>query len=167
MRIIVLLGFCLSGVYSQSRLPNPAAKSSTPPTQTNGAAKESTATAPATPKPGSTSQAAAINTAVKPAPTKAAVAPRTPTPVEVRSDALLAAALSDKNPDIRKQAVAALGLVGPREPYLTQLAGALGDKDMLVRLTAVATLVDLKNRETLPWLHKALDDEAPFRVGRG
>lgn len=26
MRIIVLLGFCLSGVYSQSRLPNPAGK---------------------------------------------------------------------------------------------------------------------------------------------
>jgi HEAT repeat protein len=36
-----------------------------------------------------------------------------------RARTLLEESLKDKNPDTRKQAVQALGLVGPREPYVS------------------------------------------------
>lgn len=84
-----------------------------------------------------------------------------PTPEETRANQILSVALADKNPDVRKQAVAALGLIGPREPYLSQIATALSDKDIYVRLSAVASLVDLKDKATAEHLNKALDDNAP------
>jgi HEAT repeat protein len=84
-----------------------------------------------------------------------------PPPEQNRADLMLAAALGDKNPDIRKQAVAALGLIGPREPYLHEIANALSDKDLQVRLAAVASLVDLKDKATADLLDKALQDPAP------
>jgi HEAT repeat protein len=74
---------------------------------------------------------------------------------------LLGAGLGDKNPDVRKQAVAALGLIGPREPYVSQINNAISDKDVYVRLAAVASLVDLKDRGTADLLDKALHDAAP------
>ncbi len=80
---------------------------------------------------------------------------------ENKADSILSTALTDKNPDVRKQAVAALGLIGPREPYITQIGKALSDKDVYVRLAAVASLVDLKDRGTADTLDKALHDEAP------
>ncbi len=55
----------------------------------------------------------------------------------------------------------ALGLVGPREPYITQLESMLDDKDLEVRLAVITSLVDLKNKRTVPTLQKALDDETP------
>jgi HEAT repeat protein len=78
-----------------------------------------------------------------------------------RADTILTTALGDKNPDVRKEAVAALGLIGPREPYISQIGKALSDKDVYVRLAAVASLVDLKDKGTAETLDKALHDEAP------
>src|SRR5271156_34742 len=69
--------------------------------------------------------------------------------------------LKDKNPDTRKQAVQALGLVGPREPYLSELTAMLDDKDLEVRLAAITSLVDLKDKKTIPALQIALEDDTP------
>ncbi len=84
-----------------------------------------------------------------------------PTAEENRANLLLGAGLGDKNPDVRKQAVAALGLIGPREPYISQIDNAISDKDIYVRLAAVASLVDLKDKGTADILDKALHDVAP------
>jgi len=84
-----------------------------------------------------------------------------PSPEVGRANLMLGAALGDKNPDVRKQAVAALGLIGPREPYLSQISNAISDKDVYVRLAAVASLVDLKDKATLSTLEKALLDDSP------
>ncbi len=80
---------------------------------------------------------------------------------ELRARQMLADALADKNPDIRKQSVVALGLVGGREPFVSLAESMLTDKDVYVRLATVATLVDLKNERTVGALQKALYDEAP------
>ena len=84
-----------------------------------------------------------------------------PSPEENRANLILNEGLASKNPDIRKQAVAALGLIGPREPYISDIAAALSDKDVYVRLSAVASIVDLKDKGTADLLNKALDDGAP------
>jgi HEAT repeat protein len=84
-----------------------------------------------------------------------------PTPEENRANLLLGVGLGDKNPDTRKQAVAALGLIGPREPYVSEINNSLSDKDVYVRLAAVASLVDLKDKGTADLLDKALHDVAP------
>src|SRR5713101_3496073 len=86
---------------------------------------------------------------------------QTPAPEHDRARSDLDAALKDKNPDTRKHAVQALGLVGPREPYLSQLDGMLGDKDVEVQLATITSLVDLKNKRTVPTLQKALDSDVP------
>ena len=84
-----------------------------------------------------------------------------PSPEENRANLILNEGLANKNPDVRKQAVAALGLIGPREPYLSEIATALSDKDVYVRLSAIASVVDLKDKGTADLLYKALDDSAP------
>src|SRR5665213_646381 len=84
-----------------------------------------------------------------------------PSPDENRANLILNEALASKNPDVRKQAVAALGLIGPREPYISEIAAALSDKDVYVRLSAVASIVDLKDKGTADLLNKALGDPTP------
>jgi HEAT repeat protein len=69
--------------------------------------------------------------------------------------------LKDKNPDTRMHAVQALSLVSPSEPYLSQLEAMLADKDVLVQLATITSLVDLKNKRTVPTLLKALDSDVP------
>jgi HEAT repeat protein len=69
--------------------------------------------------------------------------------------------LRDKNPDNRKHAVQALGLVSPREPYLSLLEAMLDDKDVEVRLATITSLMDLKNERTVSALRKALDSDVP------
>ena len=69
--------------------------------------------------------------------------------------------LKDKNPDNRKHAVQALGLVSPREPFLSQLEAMLDDKDVEVRLATITSLMDLKNERTISALRKALDSDVP------
>ena len=74
---------------------------------------------------------------------------------------ILNKALKDKNPDTRKQAAVALSLAGSVEPYPTELEALLDDKDIEVRLAAIASMSDLKNSRTIPALHRALNDEVP------
>lgn len=73
----------------------------------------------------------------------------------------LADSLTDKNPDTRKHAVQALGLLSAREPYLSELDAMLEDKDVEVRLATITSLVDLKNKRTVPALRKALESNVP------
>jgi len=82
-------------------------------------------------------------------------------PVEQRSGKVLADALKDKNPDVRKNAAQALGLVTTREPYVSMLKGMLADRDYEVRIATVTSLVDLGDKGSLPALEKALNDDAP------
>jgi HEAT repeat protein len=89
--------------------------------------------------------------------TPEAPAPSTPD----RARGFLAASLADKNPETRKHAVESLGLVSPREPYLSQLEAMLDDKDVEVRLAAITSLIDLKNSRTIPTLLKALSSNVP------
>ncbi|MDP9169320.1 MAG: HEAT repeat domain-containing protein [Acidobacteriota bacterium] len=78
-----------------------------------------------------------------------------------RAQALLESSLKDKNPDTRKHAVQALGLASPNEPWLSELDSMLEDKDVEVQLAAVTSLVDLRNKRTVPALRKALDGNVP------
>ncbi len=95
-----------------------------------------------------------------------AVAQTIPPPVSQnslhdRASAVLNDALKDKNPDTRKQAVQALGLAASREPWLSQVESMLDDKDVEVRLAAIASLVDLKDKRPIDALQKALNDDVP------
>ena len=78
-----------------------------------------------------------------------------------RARSFLEDSLKDKNPDTRKHAVQALGLVSAREPYLSELEAMLDDKDVEVRLATITSLVDLKSSRTVPALRKALDSDVP------
>ena len=88
---------------------------------------------------------------------------QTPAPVPLKDQAwtIISESLNDKNPDTRVQAVQSLGLIGVHEPYISTLNGMLDDKDVEVRVATVTSLVDLKNKETVPTLKKALGDEVP------
>ena len=79
---------------------------------------------------------------------------------EERARDLLEKALQAGNPDTRMQAVSALSLGGPREPFLGKLEETLHDKDVQVRLAAVASLADLKTKRTTELLRQALNDNA-------
>jgi len=74
---------------------------------------------------------------------------------------IISDSLKDKNPDTRVQAVQSMGLIGVHEPYISTLNGMLDDKDVQVRVAVVTSLVDLKNKDTVPALKKALNDEVP------
>ncbi len=78
-----------------------------------------------------------------------------------RSQEILGNALKDKNPDTRKEAVIALSIAAQREPLVSMLESKLDDKDVEVRLTAVASLLDLKNKRTPAALRHALQDDVP------
>jgi HEAT repeat protein len=90
-----------------------------------------------------------------------AVGPPPPAPEIERANVYLKDSLNDKNPDVRKQGVQALSLLGPREPYILQVEGMVNDRDLEVRLAAISSLVDLKNPRTIPALRKALVDSTP------
>jgi HEAT repeat protein len=81
--------------------------------------------------------------------------------IDAKADAILKKALGNRNPDTRKQAVAALSLAASRTAYLSRLIGMLDDKDAEVRLAAVSSLAEAKNRAVAAALRKALQDEVP------
>jgi HEAT repeat protein len=84
-----------------------------------------------------------------------------PTDEAQRCRDLLEQATRDKNPDVRKDAVEALSLMGPADSLFQLLTALTDDQDVVVRTAAVTTLGDLKRRSALPILRKALDDPVP------
>ena len=82
-------------------------------------------------------------------------------PLTDQAWSIISDALGDKNPDTRVQAVQSMGLIGVHEPYVSTLVRMLDDKDVEVRVATVTSLVDLKNKTTVPALKKALADEVP------
>src|SRR5580704_2882491 len=66
-----------------------------------------------------------------------------------------------QNARTRAHAVESLGLVSATEPWLSELQGMIDDKDVEVRLAAIASLVDLKGSGTILTLLKALDSNVP------
>ncbi len=84
-----------------------------------------------------------------------------PAPLEQRARDIVEAAMRDRNPDTRKLAATALGLGGPRAPFPALLEAMLHDKDVEVRLAAVASLADWQTEESLHALSQALDDDVP------
>lgn len=89
------------------------------------------------------------------------VVAQTTAPVKDQAWGYITDALKDKNPDTRLQAVQSMGLIGVHEPYISTLEGMLDDKDVQVRVATVQSLVDLKNKRTVPALKKALGDPVP------
>lgn len=78
-----------------------------------------------------------------------------------RAHLILEDALKARNPDTRKVAVQALGLIGPREPYLSELRTMLLDDDVQVRVAVVASVLDLKDKDTVSTLREAMGDRVP------
>ena len=74
---------------------------------------------------------------------------------------LLDEALKAKNPDTRKSAVEALGLVGGRQPFAARLESMLSDKDAPVRLATIQALTEAKTPHSADVLRKALADRVP------
>jgi HEAT repeat protein len=74
---------------------------------------------------------------------------------------ILLRALSARNPETRKAAVAALSLAAERGPLYDQLEQMLIDKDVEVRQAAITSLAEVKTKEAALALHKALDDDVP------
>ena len=72
---------------------------------------------------------------------------------------MLRQALAAKSPMTRKQAVVALSLVTAQ--FVAPLIATLQDKDVEVRLAAVASLTEVNSPQTVAALRGALNDEVP------
>lgn len=72
---------------------------------------------------------------------------------------LLRRELADSNPDRRKQAIMAIGSIGPAPEVITILNEALRDRDVTIRQATAALMGELKYRANVPSLQAALDDE--------
>ncbi|HEY1214731.1 MAG TPA: HEAT repeat domain-containing protein [Bryobacteraceae bacterium] len=81
--------------------------------------------------------------------------------LRLQSQAALQDALDSGNPNTRKQAVIALSLAASRGPFLSKLESMIADKDVEVRLAAVASMEDLRSKQTIATLRQALNGEVP------
>ena len=81
----------------------------------------------------------------------------------MRCRVILDDAAHDRNPDVRKGAAEALGLVGVRDIATELLPPMLDDHDVTVRVAVISTLGDLKENKPFvtPLLNKALSDSVP------
>ena len=71
------------------------------------------------------------------------------------------AAMNAKNPDHRKEAVAAVAAIGPAPEAVKLLVDVLRkDSEAMVRQAAAAALGDMKATEATPALKAALNDES-------
>ena len=59
---------------------------------------------------------------------------------------ILRMALTEHDPDTRRQADPCAQLAGGREPYITMVQSALTDKDVPVRLAAVSSLAEMRTQ---------------------
>jgi HEAT repeat protein len=80
---------------------------------------------------------------------------------EAQCNQLLQHALEARNPDTRKQAVAALSLAASRGPLFDTLEQMLADKDVEVRQAVVASLAEVKTTKATAALLRALNDDVP------
>ncbi|MDQ6758297.1 MAG: HEAT repeat domain-containing protein [Acidobacteriota bacterium] len=72
---------------------------------------------------------------------------------------ILQQGVSDKNPERRKQAIAAISSIGLAQPAIRLVESALlNDDDVVVRQTAAASLGQMRAKESIPALRKALED---------
>lgn len=82
-------------------------------------------------------------------------------PADAQSTDILQKALTSHNPDTRMQAVVALSLASDRNSLLPLLIDMTGDKDVQVRIAAVASLADVKSKAAIEALHTLLRDAVP------
>ena len=83
-------------------------------------------------------------------------------PTVDRARSILLAGLGDKDPEVRAQAMQALGMVGHNEEMIKGLVNHLEDKDVKVRIAAISTLVDLKeNSAIVPLQKRLIVDDVP------
>ena len=69
--------------------------------------------------------------------------------------------VNDKNPEKRKQAIAAVGSLGLAPEAIKLVESALrNDEDVVVRQTAAASLGQMKSKQSIPALQQALDDHS-------
>jgi len=68
--------------------------------------------------------------------------------------------LAGKSPDQRRQALTAIGSIGLAPEAIQQVELALKDQDLLVRLTALAVLGQMKAKASIPALQSTLDDSS-------
>ena len=69
--------------------------------------------------------------------------------------------VNDKNPERRKQAIAAVGSLGLAPEAIKLLESALrNDEDVVVRQTAAASLGLMKAKQSIPALQQALEDQS-------
>jgi HEAT repeat protein len=69
---------------------------------------------------------------------------------------------ADSNPVKRTQALTALGTIGSERPAFEAIANGLKDKDVYVRLTAVAALGKTRSSRSVREIQTALDDPEPI-----
>ena len=74
---------------------------------------------------------------------------------------LLQDAAKDGNPGVRKDAAEALSLLPLGDQTLPRLESMLHDRDVAVRIAAVTTLRDFKDKRTVPLLRNALAVPVP------
>src|ERR1700730_5997493 len=91
----------------------------------------------------------------------AGVAEEAKAATEAQCSELLQHGLEAKNPDTRKQAVAALSLAASQGPLFDTLEQMLGDKDVEVRQAVVASLSEVKTKKATAALLRALNDDVP------
>jgi HEAT repeat protein len=74
---------------------------------------------------------------------------------------LLEDSTQDRNPDVRKDAAEAMSLMRADDRVFLALESMLDDSDVTVRIAAVTSLGNFKDKKVLPLLEKALHDPTP------
>lgn len=101
----------------------------------------------------------------------ASAAPEAPADLNAqRARQTLADALKSSNPETRKEAVVALGILGKHANATAMLLPMLKDNDVPVRLATIGTLVELKDNSIIPVLKEKLEDPVPevaFAAAKG
>jgi HEAT repeat protein len=82
-------------------------------------------------------------------------------PGEDSARSILSEALQAKNPETRQHAVESMALLAGQEPFEARLEAMLQDKDVKVRVAAIASLTMSPAGSTIDALKKALHDPAP------
>lgn len=74
---------------------------------------------------------------------------------------VLKAGAEEGDPEARRELAVALSLIASRDPSAKLLETLATDKDVLVRVAAIATIGELGGQQRLPLVKRALADEVP------